>query len=403
MFLTQARISRNELAIGPARSQERQSQLERLWKMNFPDLHLHLSRAEKEKWFQWASRLKEGKSFFCSALGKVDAPAKLVRQLAASGADTNDPEVIKKAYSDAAKRLRDGWKRSPEEHLAPEKQRARAMGRVALPALPNCEGSEAFVWSSGNVRFYWKNPEHKVIAFTIPGSRTFLPSEAGEKRYISFVAKGINLVGSFGEVLVQPRSEGPPTWSKTQLLQSEQHEELKACWELHTAEEWRDDVGALAPIPDDYVALPASYYEPVGPPPLKQKQKNKDLYSQPPRPGDGTWIVNEFLNDFFGDAGGRLFSGNQEAFIKYEPEHVRVQLKAFVLRSKYFHYPWRSKWIGLLDDTSPQSTTHIGENIQFCREIIQRKNVTIGGGIVDGKQKNYTGKFWQIGPRKEGW
>jgi hypothetical protein len=88
-------------------------------------------------------------------------------------------------------------------------------------------------------------------------------------------------------------------------------------------EEWIQEVEAIEEEASD--AVPHEFYEPVSPS-LVQKQKNRDDYSAPPRPGEGTWIVNEFLNEFLGDEGGRLFTGNAEKSPEFESHRYR---KAF--------------------------------------------------------------------------
>src|SRR5271170_5340466 len=90
----------------------------------------------------------------------------------------------------------------------------------------------------------------------------------------------------------------------------EQRDDMRTCWEQHTKEDWGSDeeVEEL----DDYAALPKSFFEPKGPAPLTVKQTDFTAYAQPPMPGDGTWIIHEFLKNFIGDNGGRLLTGNIE-------------------------------------------------------------------------------------------
>jgi hypothetical protein len=136
------------------------------------------------------------------------------------------------------------------------------------------------------------------------------------------------------------------------------------------------------------------FYEPVGPPPFVQKQKDRDDYSAPPRPGDGTWIVNEFLNEFLGDEGGRLFTGNAEKSPEFESEHVKVQLKNCIARSTYQHYPWKSTWEEYVNNDRSKTTLHIRENITFCRPIPETRQLNKSGGkTANGKTKMHNGMW----------
>ncbi|KAI7873557.1 hypothetical protein K492DRAFT_200610 [Lichtheimia hyalospora FSU 10163] len=66
-----ARMVSYGFAQGTPLSDTRMKQLQRMWRMNLPVLHMHIPRDKKDKWFQWASLLKEGISFFASAVRHV--------------------------------------------------------------------------------------------------------------------------------------------------------------------------------------------------------------------------------------------------------------------------------------------------------------------------------------------
>ena len=344
--------------------------------------------------------LENGKSFWCSALGKVNAIERLVKQLAPAGSDTNDPEIIKQAFEDAASRLRSGWKEPPEVHFSSENQRRRVLGKE-VTIQENLEGEEVTVWSTGHVYFLWKSWDDRIISFSLPGSKTFIPKVDGAKRFISFTSEGISVLDEFQHVL-SPKGQ-MTTWTKEQLSKMVQADDIEGCWRYHVpGEEWVPELEVVEEEAPD--ALPKEFYEPVGPGPLHQNQKkNLGLYSKPPRPGDGTWIVHEFLNEFLGDDGGRLFTGNAETFSEFESEHVKVQLRQFIAQPKYQNYPWKSDWRDLANDDESRATGHIRENIKFCREIIRTKQANKTVRIAGGGSKQENGKWWLIGPRREGW
>ena len=94
--------------------------------------------------------LRNGKSYWCSALGKVGAIERLVKQLAPAGSDTNDPKVIKQAFKAAESRLRSGWKEPPEVHFSSDNQRRRVIGKE-YTIQENLEGEEVTVWPTGRL------------------------------------------------------------------------------------------------------------------------------------------------------------------------------------------------------------------------------------------------------------
>ena len=67
-------------------------------------------------------------------------------------------------------------------------------------------------------------------------------------------------------------------------------------------------------------------------------------YATPPNPGDATYIVNEFVNAFISDNGGRLFCGDEATFPHFENENVKIQFKWFLELPKFENYPWKAKW-----------------------------------------------------------
>jgi len=276
------------------------------------------------------------------------------------------------------------------------------MGDEALPAFENCQGNEATVCAgNGKIRFYWKHPSGRVIAFMIPGSPKWTPKEKGEKRFISFTPYGLNLLDNFENVMLSPRATQPPTWTINEMKKFEQCDDMRVCWEKHTGEVWRSDKED-PPLEGDYAALPKSFFEPKGPPPLGAKQADVAAYAQPPKSGDGTWIIHEFLKGFIGDDGGRLLTGNVEMLAKYSSEHVLVQLKSFLTQPKYMHYPWRSDWLGIVDPNTRKLWGRLRRNVVFCRDIVKESKLSIPAKeTADGKPKH--GTWWEIGPKKEGW
>jgi len=131
--------------------------------------------------------------------------------------------------------------------------------------------------------------------------------------------------------------------------------------------------------------------------------KNLNAYAQPPLPGEGTWIINEFLNATFGSSGGRLFAGAAVKFPEYADIHVKTVLETFINSAKYQHYPFRQEWNAHLA-ADRAGTNTIRANVVFCRDITRNQKVNKRGGYDErGKPIIHGGYIWHIGPRKEGW
>jgi hypothetical protein len=175
----------------------------------------------------------------------------------------------------------------------------------------NIDGLEVVVWASGKVHFLWRESDTKIVSFAINGSRHLVPRFQDDRRFIRFNQDGIAIVDSNDDLVLrrdQPEAAGV-TWTKEELALLLQRDDLKKCWEFHVPQgNW--EVGDEDEDFDDTVfALPVDYFQPKGSPPLRQKQKSSQ-YAKPPNPGDGTWIINEFLNKVLDDTeGGRLFNG----------------------------------------------------------------------------------------------
>jgi hypothetical protein len=334
---------------------------------------------------------QEGTSFFCSAIANVDPRAPLVEKLAPLNSDLKNLEVFKTAYANAAARLKKGWK-NPESRFSSEKQRMRVAGNSCLEAKANVEGSGVTVWSSGKVAFLWKSPENENYSFAILGSKSLIPA-AGDHRYISFTDEGICLLDSNREMLLRrdQKVDDQATWTKQYLSRMKEADTLRQLWEHHVPEgEWIDVLETPNDTPE---TLPASFFHPKGRPPLRQKQSGIEHYATPPNPGDGTWIIHEFLREFIGPVGGRLFTGNLDFFPELEPHHLKAQLKAFIQQPRYQNYPWLHIWTDWVED-GKGATLHIRENVKFCRDITTRQQ---------NKAGKFNGKWWILGPKKQRW
>ena len=319
---------------------------------------------------------------------------------------------MRKAFNDAAKRLRAGWKVSAEEHFSQERQRARVVSRwekVSAPA--RLQDSEVKVWyPNGAVHFTWKAPSGTVNRFRISGSKAWLPTPSTEaKRYISFTKDGMSLLDETKNIMLFPRKadKSAVTWPKADIARLPQSADLIECWKFHLpAEIWDVEAATVDTLTAPPMPPQAPQTRPAHsgtddfvPAPLKLNQDSSG-YSKPPSPDEGTWIVNEFLNHFLDDDGGRLFIGKMANFPERSSEHVRIQLKDFLSRPEYTDYRWRQDWEEILNNENQGTTNKIRANLLFCRDILR---TDLFRKKAQGKNTTHSGSWWIIAGRKEGW
>jgi hypothetical protein len=237
-------------AIDEAGSPERQQQVEFLWRQQLPDLHIHIPRSEKASWFRWANSIETNESFLCSALS-FPAAKPLIQQLVTLESGLDTPNTVQKTYNDAANRLSDGKKVSPE---VSERARARVMVRWAS-APTNIQETEVQIWSNGRVNLTWKAPSGEIKRINITGARTWIPKTVGTKRYVQFTPEGMSILDEQKAVMsfprLYPRQERnwSVTWTKADISRLPQAVDLVECWKYHLpGEVWDEEADEGAEI-----------------------------------------------------------------------------------------------------------------------------------------------------------
>lgn len=205
--------------------------------------------------------LQKRTSFWCSALALVDPRGNIVRQLAPPMMDFTDPDVIKRAYVDAARRLRAGRLDSSDNRWA------RIMG-IHYDPKAILDGTRVSLWSSGKVHFLWTQPNGEVIAYNLNGSRTWVSHISDETCWLTFSNDGISILDDNSEVLFRREYDNQVvTWTTLQLSKLPQADELRMLWKYHVPEgNWHLVEAPVEEESDD--ALPADFYLPLGQGPL---------------------------------------------------------------------------------------------------------------------------------------
>jgi hypothetical protein len=62
------RISKSEVSKKPPRNTQRRLQINKIYKMNIPMYHIHISQEEEGRWKKWALGAAEVKSFYALSL-----------------------------------------------------------------------------------------------------------------------------------------------------------------------------------------------------------------------------------------------------------------------------------------------------------------------------------------------
>ncbi|KAK0519239.1 hypothetical protein OC842_007514 [Tilletia horrida] len=304
------------IAEGPPNSPARATQALQLWRSNWPDLHIWISRDNKEEWFAWVNGLREGRSFFASAIASSPLSDKLFRlcQQWAPGEDYNDPIVRQHVIELATSALRHDW---AADRSSSEKQAAR-----------------------GRQRRGW-------------GKQGEL-----DERFLMATEEGLNLIDQ-DQLGFKFKSTDVATWDKAALARNTKSAALRYIWENtmgHPDTAGTGDSGSAAteggsdPVG---LILPASFY---GDKDLTAtiSRTRRDIRQAAPEPNEPDWIFWTWLEEEFGNEPGRLFLCRLDQEEHWSPKlatdikMVRSRFSSFFQRPTYAHYPWREEWLSLL-------------------------------------------------------
>jgi hypothetical protein len=319
----------------------------------------------------------------------------MISSLLPEGADLKDPKIIKYALK-IKEQLRSG--RTAESHSsALQRLRRRGRGDVA-PAVGNLQGAEIKIWANQTAQFKWLDGDRESIFPLYVPSRA-IPVNSDDKRYLNFEPDGISIRDKSGKLFKGAGTSESQnvTFTKGMLGYRKDSEAVKRLWEYHVGSVWEDVAPTNSAVTAGPTILihPPGFYLPVGPAPLRTLQSNSAAYSKPPVPGEGPWLMNEFINSF-SDGVGAIFSGQSDKFKQEDHRNVRLLLATFVKDPKYSNYPHLAAWTAIVDDTRAQGLKAIIANLAFCRDLIGSPKVIPGKGGTKGK-------LYAFDKRKEGW
>ncbi|KAI9088489.1 hypothetical protein DFS34DRAFT_447133 [Phlyctochytrium arcticum] len=199
-------------AVGHRNSAERIRQVDILWRLNLPDLFIHIDRSQESEWRTWAMNLKTGKNYYASAMALASPVDKRRRQYlktiapasAVDDAWLDDPDQVKAAISARVRLMMAGL---PVDFYTPDNQQRRSRDYWAivvreLDTRPKQEGRLVSVWADGRLFLRWTNPAGDNIEFVLRCSPEIAPSLPNDRRFVRFLQKGIGLRNEDGQLLI---------------------------------------------------------------------------------------------------------------------------------------------------------------------------------------------------------
>ncbi|KAJ3406866.1 hypothetical protein HDV05_005700, partial [Chytridiales sp. JEL 0842] len=161
-----SRLQLCEQAVGHPGSEERMSQVARLWNMNIPDMRLHLGQnCTKARFGAWASNVNEGKFYLAVSIGLCNTEESNWKRIMNSvprpegvvGDDwKNDPIHRERALKIVSDRLKAGLR---PDHFSSENQRRRRLNRwKSLNYVRDVENIPCTVSLTSPLYIRWAEP-----------------------------------------------------------------------------------------------------------------------------------------------------------------------------------------------------------------------------------------------------
>ncbi|KAL3443548.1 hypothetical protein BJX65DRAFT_320501 [Aspergillus insuetus] len=371
------------LAVDTAMSDRRRQQTYRLWELNIPELHLHISRKKPREWFLWATSLTEGDSLFVEAIagsvwtsktstgqgyprhnaklaktpgfGAVIDVATLPEEYRGIFSSSHPTSWV--SYTDIVQAITaeldlkvPSWRLLHASRVSTEVYQAgilrfKAMYRTKL------NGAEVFIWRNQSLPIYWIAPSGHKYKFVLRAPQFSLDGSLGQRKFIFFTEDGIDLRdGEGASCLVRKESlssNNKVTFPIHHLPYCQDTAELGSrlleLWEYETGLSWINTT--TAPLSSPLVAennpvAPVhgpSFYVGEVLPLIRSNWSDSKLapYMNPPLPADEAWLLWMCLKEHWPN-GGKLFNGIAEKwpsrqdniwvhFSDHHPKLIKVQ------------------------------------------------------------------------------
>jgi hypothetical protein len=108
---------------------------------------------------------------------------------------------------------------------------------------------------------------------------------------------------------------------------------------------------------------------------VKQGTKKHGNYHSPPRPGDGSWLMCQFLDECYPE-GGSLFFVDAEKWPEKQAECAKALFSAFLERPLYANSPHLAFWLAVVADSRPSGSSTIVATIKFLPGDITEQKIS---------------------------
>lgn len=386
MLDTNGRLKLIELgrAEGSPRSNERTQQLDGLWELNKPDLHVHISNepGNKEVRMETVMDLQTGQFLYLTALAHCE-PDDYFRMVfntfAPAGSNRTwfeDQRARGKAVLSAGLWVTRQVELNDEEQKKP---RLRVhFPSEFLPASKMQNSPIGIVQSNGIARVRWKKDGDTNITIRV-SSKIAIPKNAHETRVLHFTQDGLDILDAFGNPLRAIGRSGQPIDATIPRVQFGDKPDLYRLWRAVLEAE---NIGIPAEEDDGDDALRFDW-GPAGVAALSQKAKTMSpQQNRPiPHPADANYLLYKFLDepDF---RNGGVFESLSPIDKVGAPDHVK-RFVEFLQDQQWTNHPYRDWWLSNFDREKPEMAI-LAKNIPVFRSC-KRHNKQVYSVTRKGK------------------
>ncbi|TPX73006.1 hypothetical protein SpCBS45565_g00121 [Spizellomyces sp. 'palustris'] len=352
------RVVRGFFAKGDAKSESRKEQVDYLWKVQYPDLMLHVlpGPGSELQWKEWASSRKRGTSYYMSSpalasrVRGVPAMRNLLRPFAPDDAGSDDswmedPQLLQRAIEAKVAQMVAG---QPADHFSSEKQRERRLGKHAAYHT-SLEGSLIKIDGHGRVTLFWQDPQGSRLRIKIRVAQTLATILPADKRYIHFFDEGISIKDQNDRIMTISRGKESVIVKRSVFSLLEDGEQL--------------------------TRLPSGTYIPStlttkGRDAFRSRSKPEQLaaFTLPLAENDALWLLYKWLDHDY-PTGGTFNAADPNDFPTLANESL--QMRFAQLLTNYPEHPYRELWYSWLDAFATRGSRHIYANIRFLRETVE--------------------------------
>ncbi|KAI7854918.1 hypothetical protein BDC45DRAFT_507213 [Circinella umbellata] len=375
---------------------KRLDQVNKLWKMNYPALHIHISRSNKDAWYSWATNLNENEHFFASAMRHVGMqkhhPLRNALNIFRpadqydSGSDIDDDDswlYDEDLVSEAAEKWGKSMKRHlPDDHFSSENQRRRRQKALLdkdteeYSFTERIENRLVYVPATSPAIFRWNdNGSEKRLELKFP--KYIVPQLDKEHRMfrVRFLEDGIGLDDANGNPFIGDDPNKRFIITRARLQAVKHGHDLMQLWR----KEREYITGVPSIVTPNFVGQTAR-----GRPAWKNNIRNKTFVLPINENADSLGLLQQFLSKEFPEGGLVSLVSNDVAPHIKRKNAIPIQplLNAFLEDNK--HHPFYYEWKNWNDDIA-KGGRHYYPNIQFLRPDARvdsdNEKVTVNGSV----------------------